>query len=253
MARETLTVEFRPRLWEAFWATLVLLVGLSQLVLGAAFTFTKPTAELTCDRASCHLVAHTLFGGTQDFTLETAALQHSRVNQGAWVVDKQGQRFELGSPTSDAELSRRYVQLAAELQAFLDDPGKPTFTASFPAGTPPMTALFFVIGALAIAWGLKWRRGWKASLVFDRAAGTLVIHQRPWGRTRTIPLSDISRVSASDRVAHTLYGNLRWEDIAVHGAGGRPLWRYRTMFTRKTYRHVQESLASMQSFLSRSG
>lgn len=230
---------------EAFWATLVLFVGLAQLALGAAFTFSKPSTDVTCDRIACHVVEHTLVGSTLEFTHDLATLSHSRIDHRAWVVDKQGQRFELASPSTD-------TALAARFQSFLDDKSQPTFAASLPGPRPP-APLFFVIGAVAILWGIKWRRGWKAQLVFDRGAGTLVIHQRPWAATRTIRLADIARVTASDRVAHTMYGNLRWEDIAVVGADGRPLWRYRTMFTRKTFQHVQESLSAMTAFLGRTG
>jgi hypothetical protein len=250
----TLTVEFRPRLWEAFWASLILLVGIGQLVLGAAFAFTTPGKQLDCDRTKCTLVAHTLFGGSQEFTLDVPELRDSTIAQAphhmvAWTVQSHGQRFELGNPTDDKTLAQTYDHLARDFQSFLSDPSKPSYSVAFASVAKQPLWLFAVLGVLFIAWGIKWRRGWKVRLVFDRAAGTLTIHQRPWKLTRTIPLAQIKSVEVSDQIAHTLYGNLRWERVELRGGDGKPAWRYRTMFTRKTYQHVQEQVQLMRGFL----
>jgi hypothetical protein len=102
---------------------------------------------------------------------------------------------------------------------------------------------------LFAAWGFTWRRGWRAELTFDRPARTLTIVQHPWMRARTITIDAIAGVEASHGIVSSTYGAFRWEQVVLRGTHRKRLWRYRTMFTPKTYRRVQEAVESMRQFL----
>ncbi len=251
MGDAQLVVRFRPGAWEAFWATLVLVVGLTLLGTGTPGFFVDATQAIACDRAHCRVTWHTVFGTGSDM-LQVADLHGSRIDttdgRREWIVDEHGKPYTLGPPTKDSERVAAYQRLAPQLEAFLDDPGRTTFTGSFTRDVPS-PVLFAILGLLLTAWGIKWRRGWRAVLTFDRPARTLTIAQRPWMRRRTIPVETIGGIQASDRVAHSTYGNFRWEEIVLADKDGKALWRYRTMFTRKAAQRVRDSVQAIRDFL----
>ncbi len=251
---EKLVVTFAPRFGEMFWATLVLIVGLGELAIGAAMVLYKPVTTIECDRKACHVSAPSLLAGRSDYTLDVSHLSESHVQpagggEQAWVVMSNGNPVFLGNPTSDDALIAQYEHLAKDLQAFLADPSLGGFKASFAGLGGPSPWLFAILGVVIVAWGVKWRRGWRVQITFDRAAGRVTFVRRPWAGTKTVALADVGGVDSSQRVLQSLYGPFRWELITMRDRSGHELWRFRTMFTRKTHEHVRHELAAMRDFL----
>lgn len=255
MAEGKLVVAFGPRWLERVIASLILIVGLGEIAAGVALATYHPVSTIDCDRTTCHAKFASLLAGTSDVTLDVAGLVDSRIEkikggERHWVVDSKGKTIELSPPTGDDAQLADFTKMAKDFQAFLSDASRPKFSASYATlGGPPLW-LFAIMGALLLLWSGRWIRGWHAELAFDRAAGTLVIRQRPFARTRTIQLADIANVEASDRVAVLGYGVMRYARIWITGKDRKTLWSHRTLFDGKTYKTVQANFTAMREFLS---
>jgi hypothetical protein len=247
-----LEVAFHPRILDRCLATVILLVGLTLLLATGGQMFWRPTHTLDCDRTTCHATYPSLFGDGAT-TIDLADLRDSRVttigDQTEWTAKSHGKTIDVGLRTSDDDVIATYQRLAPQLQAFLDDPTKPTFSARYPWRSGLHPWLFLVLGVLVTWWGGRWIRGWHAELVFDKAAGTVTIRQRPFGGRRTIPLADIARIEGSDRVVQSLYGAMRYARLRMIGKNGKVLWHYRTMFDAKSHKAVTERFHAMQNLL----
>ncbi|MGE5183376.1 MAG: hypothetical protein ACM31C_15000 [Acidobacteriota bacterium] len=253
MTEARLVVQFAPRLWEAFWATLVLVVGLWLAAMGVVPLFWQPTTNVACDRKTCTIGGRSVIGIASEYTLDVPDLANSRVErkggETTWVVTNKGQRLQMSNPTDQDGLVAQYARVAKDFDAFLHDPAQKTFSESWTGGGGPSIWLFLILGAAITAWGVKWRRGWRSKLVFDKAAGTLEIRQRPWKATRKVSLADVGSIDVRDTVFHSVYGNFRWETVTLSAREGKPVWKTRVMFTRKTYQQIQDKVRQIRELL----
>jgi hypothetical protein len=252
----TLIASFRPRIIERVLAVTILFVGLGELALGVATTLWHPVTTIECDRTTCHGSFPSLFAGTSDVTLQVADLRDSRVasarnGEQRWQVTSKGVDISLGDPTSKDELIEIYRRSAADLQAFLADPNRKTFSATYAGLAGPTGILFAILGLVFAAWGLSWIRGWHAEFFRDDRAGALVIRQRPLARRRAIPLGDIASVDASERTVQLAYGFMRYARITLRGRNGKALFSYRTLYDGHSYKAVNEKLVALRAAVKR--
>lgn len=249
-----LIVTFAPYWTDKFYCVLLLIIGIFGAYVSMRYFLWPPMENLQCDRSAgvCRDASGYLFG-TTEFTMELAKMHESRVipdlrrkhkDEYKWVVTTDNGTVELGHPTSDEAQIENYRRLAADLQAFLNDPTRKTFSAEyFALGGSRWLLLVIAFGALA--WALRWIRGWHAELVFEAVSSTLTIREHPkffiGPPERVIPLSDVAGVDFSAPYVPVLAGMIfvvqRYGRIVVRGRNRKKLFSYRS--TMGTYKATE--------------
>jgi hypothetical protein len=260
MTTPTLTVPFRPRAFDKVWAFVLLFAGLDLAGLGGWTLLHPPVFTLSCDRAAgtCTQVSPGLMGGGSPSVFGLDGVHGSRVvelehHATSWTVTTARGERSLGNRTTDAERVDAYRRLAADFQAFLDDPARPTFSASYAGIGGPPGWLFGVLGlALAVA-GLWWIHGWSAELLFDRAAGTLTIRQRPTlllgPAERQVPLAEVAGVDARRGGVIVGGGTVHTATVVIRGTVEPVLFKRRLVLDRSSRDSIAAHVEAMRAFL----
>ena len=174
-----------------------------------ALTGTPKPQTVHCDRASgrCTYFFPGPFNG-DTYSNAIAEWKSSKIvtrrnGDKTWKVERTSTPLWLGSDTKDAPTLELYRRFSADLQAFLDDPNRPTYDAEFPLpprGSPVGAVVIIAFGLLLGRFGFRWWRGWYAELELDPAQRTITIHRRPMffagPRTVTRHVKDLRLVEA---------------------------------------------------------
>lgn len=254
-----LTLAFAPRLFDRIVVAILLLAGLESAYLVARLAIWKPASSVTCSRAAGTCVAEVgSMVGTQTFALPIASLARSRVVAGRhgarWLVARDGNDFELGTPSTDAARIATYRRLADQLDAFLGDRSAPAFSASYTSFDATAGLIVAPVAVLLIVLALRWWNGWRATLVFDRAAGQLAIVRRPalfGGGRRTYALAEVAGVETSQTRTVTTRGTFLTTKLVVRARDGRALFGYRMLLDRKARAATAARCEAARAFLAR--
>ena len=172
-----------------------------------------------------------------------------------WKVERTSTPLWLGSDAKDAPTIALYDKLSADLQAFLDDPARPTFDAVFPLPHVSYVPLLFVIGfGLLLGWfGFRWWRGWYAELELDAATRSVIIHRRPMfftgPRTVTRQVKDLRLVEAVEnryigRGQRAKFAHFELREQATD----RRVFKYLALYDGKTRAKLEGDMALLASF-----
>ncbi len=262
MADDKLKVSFAPFWVDKFYCALLILTGAMAAFISGRLFYFPPMSRLQCHRSSaiCTDASGYLFG-TTEFSMPLDKMKESRVVPGKgstdeyrWVVTTDKGDAELGNLTSNEAQVENYRRLASDLQAFLNDPSRETFSAEyFSMGVSKWLLLLVAMGALI--WALWWIHGWRAELCFDNATETLTIHEQPTlffgpGK-RIIPISEVSGVDLSVTNVFALRVLQRYATVTIRGNPNRNLFVYRIPLTnKKVGDSVTDRVQAMRAFLS---
>jgi hypothetical protein len=254
---------FRPRFFDQLCVALLVLSGLMALVL-AGLSLRGPTATtFHCDRASqaCEAYFPSLFGGDR-YEYPLATLRTSQVidrasGEASWMIDRTTGPLHLGQDSKQPEIIAGYRHMAADLQAFLNDPTRPAFDASFTLQTHAPVAALVIVGLVMALLGFRWWRGWAAELELDRTADTLTIHRRPMfftgPRRVTLPRREL-RLREAVQLRYVGKGQrAKFARFELRDARGRRVFAYATLYDAKSRATLDGYLATLGAFCQPTG
>jgi hypothetical protein len=255
------TVHLRPDLAQRIWVFLFVTIGVSGIVLGGFSLFWlvkgSPPVSFRCTRATqrCDQTWPSPLATTTT-TFALAKLHHSRIywsgGQATWAVDNGPARIDLAYPSSDDDRVAEYRRLAADFEAFLTDPAKPTFAASYPGVSAALWWMLFV--GLGSGWiGGKLWRGWSTAVVFDPAAHTLTVMRRPRLFTgpprRTFPAGEVTLSTNGRKRVNVGRGvKLDHMHITMEHRGETVVDHLIPYATKRGKTHVDATIAKLRSF-----
>ncbi len=232
------TVTMRRGRGERTFVAVLALVLVQITYVGLRLTFFQRPSELRCERKSdsCTLTGSDIFGGGWDNGFPASGMVRSELESRehgelAWVVRMtRGDTRELGHPTGREAQRAVYRAQSDALAAFIANRAQKSFTARFEALGGPSGAMWLAIGLVFGYLLARLVHGWRTTLVFDRAAGELVITRAPAlvppGRRR-IALADVVRADARHGGLWLLYTYLPTVTIRILGADDKVLFRRR--------------------------
>ena len=116
---------------------------------------------------------------------------------------------------------------------------------------PPFWVLA-VMGIVMCSFGFRWWRGWYAELELDTAAGVIRAHRKPMllGGPRRVTWSR-SEVKLETAVSKRSVGRgqrAMFVAIALRDQAGKRVFRYTTLYDRKSKGPLDEQLAALRAF-----
>jgi plastocyanin len=245
---ERTVVTFRRGVSEKIFVALLALVVPEMALLTVAIAFQKPTV-LRCerDRDQCTLTGHDIFGHEWTSTYPASAMTRSAVERNArygeveWVVHlRNGAPRQLGALTDRAQQMESYRQQSDALNLFIGDRAQRSFEARF-AGLGGSAGIMGVM-ALLLAYVLfALVHGWRTTLTFDRAAGTLTIARAPAllrPAQRTVPLASIARAEARAGRMWLFFASLPTLTLRLFGSDGKVLFKRKQVTSDDAQREI---------------
>ena len=255
-------VTLRPRFFDRLCVFFLVLPGLQALLFAVlSMTSTAKQSTFHCDRAAttCRVFWPSLFGGNR-YSYDLRDLKTSRLGQDkagtSWVVDRGTGPLWLGQSTKDPKVIAEYQRFSADLQAFLGDPSRPTFDASYgQAKKPPSPWLLLAIGAVFLAFGLPWWHGWYAELELDSAAREITIHRRPrlftGPRTQKYAASDLRLGEGVENHYIGRGQRAKFVRFELRDASGKRVFRYLTLYDARSRAKLDGDMQRLQDFFGR--
>jgi hypothetical protein len=159
-----------------------------------------------------------------------------------WIVRmNDGREIQLGGLTGRASQLESYRRHAQELGAFIADRAQPTFVAQY-QGVGGLSLPVSIGMLLATGWlFFALLHGWRTTLTFDRAAGTLTIVRRPalWSSPRALPLSSVARVDARAGRLWVLFASLPTLTLRLYDDKGKVLFTRRQITSDDARREIE--------------
>ena len=261
-------IVLRPRVFDRMCVGFLVLCCLGSVELGVmALTHTARPQTVHCDRGSgrCTYFFDGPFNG-DTYSNAIAEWKSSKVitrrnGDKTWKVERTSTPLWLGTDTKDAATIALYQRMSADLQAFLDDPTRPTYDAVFPL-PPPVShfPLIFVFGfGLLLGWfGFRWWRGWYATLELDAAQRAITIHRHPMfftgPRTVTRHVKDLRLV---ERVEQRSVGRGNRAKFAVFQLREQStdslVFKYAALYDGRTRAKLDGEMALLSRFFAEAG
>jgi len=252
-------VVFRPRFFDRECVFLLVVPALGSLVLAVLLALHDPKPETVhCDRAAqtCTYFFPSFVGNTYTNALgdwKKSEVVHYKRGGASWKVTRPQGPLWLGSQQGDQETMDLYTRFSADLQAFLDDPKRPTFDALLPPSKVTYVGFVFVFlfGLLLGFFGFRWWRGWYCELELDPHERTITIHRRPMFFTgpRTLELS-VKDLKLSEHVERRDIGRgqtAKFARFELRNTAGKRVWRYTTLYDKKSRAKLDGDMALLRN------
>lgn len=257
---QRLTIEFRRKRSDKVNLGLIGFVTVFITFFAFRLTIGQPPFSLTCTRATdtCVVNGHDIFGGSWSWHFAASKLAGSEVvkynrSELKWIVKfRDGTENNIGNPSGRRIQKEQYKRLSAELQAFITDATRPSFSGEFEGLGAPPTPVFIVMAILLWLLLLRYLHGWYARLELDRAAGTVTAVRKPsiFGRgTRTFPLADVASVDIKRGFIFMIWSVLPTLTLRLLDSDGKTLFARREAMSRKTIPELEADLEAVRAFL----
>jgi hypothetical protein len=258
-------VVLRPRFFDRECVFLLVTPALGSLLLAVMLALHSPQPEtIHCERATQQCTY--FFPGFRTGDTYTNALAdwksskviHDKQGGASWKVERRQGPLWLGSQQGDQATMALYAKLSADLQAFIDDPNRPTFDAMLPPSkvTYVAFALIFPFGLLLGFFGFRWWRGWYAELELDPHKRTITIHRRPMFFTgpRTLE-KPVSELRLSEDVERRNIGkgqSAKFARFELWDTRGKRVFKYLTLYDNKSRAQLDADMKLLSDFVQRS-
>jgi hypothetical protein len=197
--------------------------------------FQKP-AELRCERKKdeCTLSGSDIFGGGWHWSFPASGMKRSEVRAGKhgeseWVIWRSdGESRQMGSLTSRAQQIDVYRRHSAALSAFIADRTISSFEARFDFLGGPSVGVWIGISIFLAYILFALMNGWRTTLAFDSAAGTLTITRTPAllpPARRTLQLADLSGCEAKSGRLWIVFASLPMLKIRLFSRDGKVVFK----------------------------
>ncbi len=250
----------RPRFFDRLYVTLLVMIALGGVIMGALSLRPLAPAHLHCERGAnqCTMVWPSAFV-TDGYSYDLSTLKNSRTYAGThggtgWRVDWGTRDLWLAQPSTDPAAVATYTRLARDFQAFLADPSRTTFDGSYAVAGLPVGLVISVLafGLVCGFFGVRWWRGWYAELEIDKAAGEITIHRRPMFFTgpRTVKLArrDLQLLESVEKRYLGRGQSAKFARFELHDTRGKRVFSYTTMYDRKSRAVLDGYMALLQEF-----
>jgi len=256
----SLTVTFRRRRAEKWITIVVALVAVEAIYIGLRINAFPQQTELYCDRSKdvCSVSGHDGFEGTWTYSFAASSMQRSRIvndkyGDPKWVVDRAARPIqELGAPTGRKTQQEQYAKYSVALQSFIDDPAQRSFEARFDSiGGPSGVGWALLILFFAFVL-LRFIHGWRARLIFDRAAGQVTIECTPAlipPVRRRFPLASVLAARGSKGGMSLLFAFFPTITFRLIGRGDRVLFKRRMMADKKREVEIHDDIKAVNDLL----
>lgn len=225
-------IVLRPRFFDRLCVVFLVWPGLVAIALGISGAFPIQPTTLHCDRTSgqCVMTSSSIFHNESSITVPIEKL---------WLGH---------NPTPDEN------QLAANFRAFVADGTRATFDATWRTVKPPPPAIAIVMGLLLVLAGGRWWRGWYSEL--ELAGDEIIIRQRPMfftgPRERRFGKRDVQLVEGVENRYVGRGQRAKFARIELRAEDGKPVFRYSTLYDKKSRAVLDGYMQLLASHISRS-
>jgi len=266
MTTPTQSIVLRPRFFDRECVFLLVMPALGSLVFVVLLLVHSPKPEtIHCERAiqTCTYFFPS-FGSGDTYTnaigdWKASKVVHYKAGDASWKVERTQGPLWLGLQQSDRATIDLFERLSTDLQAFLDDPNRPTFDAVVPPNQNVSYAGFIGIVAFGLLlgyFGFKWWRGWYATLELDQQQRTVTIHRRPMfftgPRTVTKPVNELRLVEGVERRSVGRGQSAKFARFELRDPQGKLVFRYRTLYDKKSRAKLDGDMKLLADFIQRS-
>lgn len=256
----SLTIEFRRRRFDKVNLGLLLFFGVFFVVMTLRLTIFQPKSTIVCTRATdiCQITGRDIFGKGYDWELKVSDLVSSEAvkldnDERQWKVQlRDGSVRDISNPSGRSVQKDQFKRLAPELQQFITDPARASFSGEFDGIGAPPTPVFVIICLLVWFILLRYLDGWFTRCVFDRTAGTLTVTRRPslfGAGEKKIPLSAIKTVDIKRGFIFMVWSTLPTLTLRLLDERGKKLFARREAIHRKAISELEQDLAAVKAFL----
>jgi hypothetical protein len=251
-------VTLRPRFFDRLYVTLLVLMAVGSAIGIGLSLIPQGPPHLHCERAAntCTMFwPSPMIGSTYDYDLSTLKNSRTYKDKGGtgWKVDWGARPLWLATSSNDPAAIAAYTRLAADFQAFLTDPSRPTFDGTY--GAPPKPRIWIFILAFGLVcgyFGFRWWRGWYAEIELDSAARELTIHRRPMfftgPRTKKYAASELRLSEHVDKRSLGRGQSAKFATFELRDAHGKRVFKYTTMYDGKHRAVLDGHMALLRDF-----
>jgi len=256
----SLTLRFRRQRAEKIVAAITALVALQMTYFAVRTSLLTPQKQVSCERAHdlCMVTGADIFGRQYRYHFPASAMRRSHVVPGEhheqkWVVEMAGGRADdIGALTGRRAQIAKYETYAPALQAFIDDPAQPRFTAQVDALGGPGAAVWVLVGAMLAYVLVRLINAWRATLILDRGAGVVTVIRSPalWPpRRSSLPLAEVGGVRARTGGIFLLFAYLPTITFELVTKDDRVVFKRRMTAGKKAQQEIGQDIDAVATFL----